>query len=131
MKYIAVCLLSLLIIYVGVGVPAIHFCCSFCQKMGVALVEEEGCHAHNHETDYCEGACEDTQCSIVINKIDMIKGALNTEQPEIPVVCCFLCRFTFLFQPSEQSVRQDEPYYVPPYPDTSRYYLNLFSVLVI
>lgn len=109
LRYLLPFVLSLLIIYTGVGVALCH-----CLTSEVA----------------CVSCSEDEACTVDVYKVDLMKQShsLSVSIPSFNLFCGLLPSFRVAMSCGEV---REVPYIVPPHPDSSRHYLALYSVLLI
>lgn len=123
--------LSLLIIYSGVGVSIMHYCCARCEAVQSCC--SEGCSkcqkSHSHSCD-SKKDCKEEGCTATIYKVDLAKHA--PEAPvTVPVVTLFLEQFSYLWA-SAYVENSSEPYRLSsPPPLCPRQKLALHSVFII
>lgn len=127
LRYILVIMLSLLIIYTGVGVAICH--CLTCEVACFTCTTScDSCHESDEESS---GTCEGTgMCCVDIYKVNLMKQnpSVSVSAPSMELLCRLLPDFqSALFRDEVMEV----PYIVPPNLGNSRHYLTLFSVLLI
>ncbi|WP_455585234.1 hypothetical protein [Bacteroides sp.] len=128
LRYILAAVLSLMIIYAGVGVSVVHYCCAACETAQTCCSSGcSKCHKAHHQPDK---SCKDEGCTATVYKVDLIKHSceVSATVPVIQLLCEQILRFHDFSSIRE---RQEVPYNVPPYPVSSRYYLSLYSTLLI
>lgn len=127
LRYILVAVLSLLIIYAGVGVSICS--CMTCEKACVCCATPcDTCHESDQQTS--SESCEDGVCTVSIYKMNLAQQASAScvSVPSFELFCGLLPAFqAALFHGDIVEV----PYVVPPNPDSSRHYLALYSVFLI
>lgn len=130
LKYIFNCLLSLTIVYVGVGVPLAKACDCGCRIVAEQKAPEKcSCCKTGKDADAATSKTEKC-CKSTVYKIDLVKTSPLAEVV-FPNVQVFVQHLFMLLPAPPQEIKSSEWYYDPPEPDTSRYYLNLYSVLLI
>ncbi len=142
MRLILSLFLSLVVIYAGAGAAVFHYCCAQCEELGIEAIEGNGCHdQHHHQQSGCchpdESACTahndcdaGHHCLATIDKVDLF---FESEQTDLPAALILLAGYLVpgYYAAPLLETRMEQPWYVPPYPDTSRYYLNLYCLLLI
>lgn len=128
LRYILVAMLSLLIIYAGVGVSVVHYCCAGCETAQTCCTS--GCPKCNKAHHQSDKSCKDEGCTATIYKVDLMKHSCEASvaAPVIQLICELLPDFQFLPLSDKW---QKVSYAVPPHPVSSRYYLTLYSTLLI
>ncbi|MCD8165373.1 MAG: hypothetical protein LUE93_04140 [Bacteroides sp.] len=141
-RFIVALLLCFTVIFAGAGATIIHYCCVDCEEMGLVAIESSGCHEQHHKESHssCCGdahscheedpCCPEEGCSAELARIDMVNETVSTEVSFSPEPLFVLLIPGYLLTP-EVKEQVYEPSLSPPCPDTSRYYLNLYSVLLI
>ena len=144
LKFIIVCILSLTIIYVGAGVN-LSYCHCACKSHAKAEAMNK---SHCHELDgkaagecYCmhkygiqNGKCSlhgrTNCCKAVIYKVDLQKDAPNTVL-NAPVSAVLTSPLLLTCNDLPVNILEVGSYSDPPSPSSSRFYLNLYSTLLI
>jgi len=123
--------LSLIIIYVGAGVSIIEFCNSGCKTKSLTQ-STENCCCCKADSDSDSGVTHQKGCcKATVLKVDLMKTTSVSENVFIPVIL-FIDNYLFVqATESETDISMYARYYPPPEPDTSRFYLNLYSTLLI
>lgn len=127
LRYILPFVLSLLIIYTGVGVAICH--CLTCDM---------ACASCSTSCDSCcdepvadvPASCEDEACAVDVYKVNLMKqgNSLSVSTPSFDLFCKLLPASRVAI--SCGAVRE-VAYIVPPNPGSSRHYLALYSLLLI
>lgn len=122
-------LFSLLIIVSGAGVSIAHYCCAGCETEQSCCTT--GC-AHCQDTqDASKHSCQDTGCTTVHYKVDLVKYAPDgvSVTPGVTLICAELPQLcsSLLAYFDEKIV----PSSAPPLFVSSRHYLALYSILLI
>ena len=129
LRYILITMLSLLIIYAGVGVSVVHYCCAGCETAQTCCTS--GCPKCNKAHHQSDKSCKDEGCTATFYKVDLVKYSCESPVITVPVIQLF-CEVLPDFQYSLPTRELKEASYaVPPHPDSSRQYLALYSVLII
>ena len=112
-RYILAVSLSLLIVFAGVGVSIMHYCCPGCEG----------------EPKCCVAGCE--KCSATVYKVDLVKQSCGCSV-SVPFaqILCYLSSDVKKNLSSVDSERV-EIRDIPPNPVCTRYYLALYSVFLI
>ena len=127
LRYILPFILSLLIIYTGVGV-AICSCMTCVRACICCDIPCDDCH--DSEQDTVPGLCEEGGCSISIFKVNLIQQTVHVPV-SLPSFDLF-CELLFVFKATSLHCAVVEvPYVVPPNPESSRHYLAFYSRLLI
>jgi len=143
-KFIIACILSLTIIYVGAGANLTHSCCArnklarsgtmdknsydkLYEKAGHRdccmqnfMMKSGKCSLH-HKTDCCRP---------LIYKVDLQKSSSDTAL-NVPVYIFLPNHILLVCNDLQREFLKAESYSDPPYPSSSRFYLNLYSTLLI
>lgn len=127
LRYIGMIILSLLVIYSGVGVSV----CSCLTGEVACVVCSTPCSGCEDE-DTCNDAaatCEDEDCSINIYKVNLAQqnAQVSVSIPSFELFCGLLPDYQIALSDSEAEV----PTVVPPPKVGSRHFLALYSVLLI
>lgn len=127
LRYILPLMLSLLIIYTGVGVSICS--CMLCERACfICATPCDSCHDSDQEALPAE--CEDGDCSVSLFKVNLMQqeAYASVVVPTFDLFCGLLPAFqTTVFRSGVVEV----PYVVPPNPSSSRHYLALYSLLLI
>lgn len=134
LRYIVMIVLSLLVIYSGVGVSVCS--CLTCEV--ACMVCSTPCSGCEHDDDNsdagcaadAEATCQDEGCSIDIYKVNLAQQSAQSPVVSIPsfeLFCGLLPHFQSLLPVGETKI----PYVVPPPKDGSRQMLVLHSTLLI
>lgn len=144
LKIIIACILSLTIIYVGAGVNMAHCGCG-CKSLAAGGRAGCPCCCSKHQKATDKSCCKDGQCKHAgkyasICKANCCKSLiykvdLQKESPDLgihlPVLAC-LPNNSQLAIADLQAITLDESSCSdPPSPASSRFYLNLYSTLLI
>lgn len=128
LRYILAAVLSLLIIYAGTGVSVIHYCCASCETAKTCCTSGcSKCHKNHHRTDK---SCKEEGCTATIHKVDLMKHSYETAAavPMMQLFCELLAEFKCCLSDDKL---EEASCNVPPYPAGSRFYLALYSTLLI
>lgn len=133
-RCILVVLFSALIVWGGVGIAVISYCCSGCEMArhdchsGCACCDSKPqADAQSQQGDGEEG------CRAVYYKVDLSNLA-HEPLPLLPLLtfCCELLPYYYGGgEPSLQACRYEEGLFAPPPPIGARSYLALYSTLLI
>lgn len=132
LRYIGIVILSLLVVYAGVGVSVCS--CLTCEV--ACFLCSTPCSTCEHEDEdsaaTCEDAvatCEDEGCSFNIYKVNLAQqnAQASVSIPSFELFCGLLPDFQSALPDSGEEV----PTVVPPPPVGSRHFLALYSVLLI
>lgn len=87
LSYITVMLFSLLVIYSGVGVAIMHYCCARCESTQNCCMD--GC-SKCQKVHFCDSEedCKEEGCTATIYKIDLMKDTFEMAV-SVPVVALF------------------------------------------
>lgn len=128
LRYIFATLFSLLIIYAGVGVSIVHYCCAGCEAAQTCCTNGcKKCHQSSHPMNK---SCQDEGCTATVYKVDLVKQSCEVAMP-VPVlqlVCILIPGFQYYRAIAEP---QDFISDLSPHPVSSRHYLALFSILIV
>lgn len=128
LRYIFAILFSLLIIYAGVGVSIVHYCCTVCETTHACCTNGCGkCHKSHHSSDE---SCQDEGCKATIYKVDLMKQTYRTSAPTI-MLQLFCAKIPDFHDVLATSGEQEILYDLSPHPVSSRHYLALYSILLI
>lgn len=128
LRYILAAVLSLLIIYAGIGVSVVHYCCAGCETaQSCCTIGCARCHKAHQQSDK---SCKDEGCTATIYKVDLMKHSCEALvlAPVMQLFCGQLPEFQCASSIGEQ---QEVLYNNPPNPVSSRHYLTLYSILLI
>ena len=128
LRYILITMLSLLIIYAGVGVSVVHYCCAGCETAQTCCTS--GCPKCNKAHHQSDKSCKDEGCTATIYKLDLMKHTteLNVSVQAIDLFCaqfCYLLTSTYFDKPVEYTTITSPP------PLCSRQKLALYSTYII
>ena len=128
LRYILLAMLSLLIIYAGVGVSVVHYCCAGCETAQTCCTS--GCPKCNKAHHQSDKSCKDEGCTATIYKLDLMKHTteLNVSVQAIDLFCaqfCYLLTSTYFDKPVEYTTITSPP------PLCSRQKLALYSTYII
>jgi len=128
-----VCILSLTVIYVGAGVHIVKYCCSHCEERGAEMVAYQGPNCarclkgiHNLSSHHLGKDC----CKATVYKVDFMDHSSDV-QFSVPVIQLFSQEISVSVQQTWTTEVQICTNVESPHPKTSRYYLNLYSTLLI
>lgn len=128
LHYILAAMLSLLIIYAGVGVSVVHYCCAGCEtSQSCCTIGCSKCHKAHHQSDK---SCKDEGCTATIYKVDLMKHSCETSVAA-PVMQLYCEQLSSYLCTSFTGELQETPYNASPHPASSRHYLTLYSILLI
>lgn len=129
LRYILAILFSSLIIISGVGVSVVHYCCAGCETMQRCC--SSGCPQCANSYHSLQKLCQDTGCTAVHYKVDLVKYA--PEASFITPLVMLLCEQLPQLSCSLLLERHLEETYksAPPLSVGSRHYLALYSILLI
>lgn len=128
LRYILATLLSLLIIYVGAGVSIVHYCCASCETAQTCCTTGcPKCHKTHQQSDK---SCKEQGCTATIYKVDLMKHSCEASvaTPVMQLFCELLPEFQYILS---QDQLEEVFCKAPPSPVSSRYYLTLYSTLLI
>lgn len=131
LRYILMVILSLLMIYSGVGVSVCscytsEIACFFCSTPC------SSCENDNHSDGTCGDSditCDDEGCTVNVYKVDLTKD--NTQSSISVHSFELFCEFLPDFQSVLPLGETQSLYVVPPCSVGSRHYLTLYSTLLI
>lgn len=133
LRYIIMIVLSLLVVYSGVGVSVCS--CLTCEV--ACAVCSTPCSGCEHDEDNSDGGCaadsdvtcRDEGCSINIYKVNLAQQSAQVpiSIPSFELFCGLLPDFESLLPVGEAEI----PYVVPPPKVGSRHFLALYSTLLI
>lgn len=128
LRYILAVALSLLIIYAGVGVSVVQYCCAGCEAAQSCCTT--GCARCDKAHQQSDKSCKDEGCTATIYKVDLMKHSCEAFvlAPMTQLFCEQLPDFqcnSFVGEP------QEVLHNIPPNPVSSRHYLTLYSILLI
>lgn len=128
LRYILAAMLSLLIIYAGAGVSIVHYCCASCETAKACCTTGcPKCQKNHHRSNK---SCKKDGCTATIYKVDLMKH--SCEASVAASVMQLFCELLPDFQCClSQNNMHEVSCNVPPSPVSSRYYLTLFSTLLI
>lgn len=130
LRYILAVVLSLLIVYAGVGVSIVHHCCAKCETaQGCKSADCAKCsEAHSKDSK----DCTDKGCTTTLYKVDLVKHSVGTSvtAPVMELFCNQLSPFFFAPWANVQAEQllccvSSSP------PVSSRHYLALYSTFLI
>ena len=122
--------LSLLIIYSGVGVSIMHYCCASCETVQSCC--STGCSkcAKSHACDSKKKDCKEEGCTATIYKVDLAKYASEVTVA-VPVVTLFCEQFNYLWTSACVDRPKEYSRLFSPPPPCPRQRLALHSVFII
>ena len=128
-RYILAVSLSLLIVFAGVGVSIMHYCCPGCEAEQKCCVA--GCEKCRDTNSLSNDSCGDEGCSATVYKVDLVKQSCGCSG-SVPFaqILCYLSPDVKKNLSSVDSERV-EIRDIPPNPVCTRYYLALYSVFLI
>ncbi len=143
-KFIIACLLSFTIIYVGVGVNLIPSCCARCEQAKTGDMESGGhydfknepicksCCAHNvsRQNDKLSIRQRTDCCKTTLYKVDLTKDSQQTPL-DMPMAMLLPQKVVLAERGVYSTIDCISLLIDPPRPVSSRYYLNLYSTLLI
>jgi hypothetical protein len=143
-KFIIACILSLTIIYVGAGANLSHCRCAHNLMAKSVTMDKSHCNALDgnathqnccmHKSGIQNGKCSlhgrTDCCRTVIYKVDLQQDAPHTGI-DAPAVALLPNSFLLTYNNTPIEIGETDSYSDPPYPDSSRFYLNLYSTLLI
>lgn len=126
--------LSMLIIYSGVGVSIMHYCCARCETVQ-SCCADDGCHKckKDHESDkHSSKSCKDKGgCTATVYKVDLAKYAAEQQVVTVPVITLFCQQLSYLLTSVDLGYDADYTRLIIPPPPCPRQMLALHSVLII
>ena len=131
LRYILMVVLSLLVIYSGVGVSVCscftcEVACFFCSTPCSSCVNDD----HSNATcDDADATCDDEGCTVNVYKIDLTKQ--NTQSPTSVHSFELFSELLPNFQSALPLGEAQTPYVIPPCSVGARHYLALYSTLLI
>lgn len=130
LRYILAILFSFLIVISGVGVSVVHYCCAGCETTQRCC--SSGCLQCANSYHSSQKTCQDTGCTAVHYKVDLVKYAQESSSvaplvtlfcEQLPQLCCSLLAELHLAEAYKSA---------PPLLSVgSRHYLALYSILLI
>ena len=128
-RYILAVSLSLLIVFAGVGVSIMHYCCPGCEAEQKCCVA--GCEKCRDTNSLSNDSCGDEGCSATVYKVDLVKQSCGCSV-SVPFaqILCYLSPDVKKNLSSVDSERV-EIRDIPPNPVCTRYYLALYSDFLI
>lgn len=131
LRYILIIVLSLLVIYSGVGVSVCscftcEIACFFCSTPC------SSCENDNHSDGTCgdsDTTCDDEGCTVNVYKVDLTKQ--NSQSLTSVLSFELFCELLPDFQSALPLGEVHAPYVVPPCSVKARHYLALYSTLLI
>lgn len=129
-RYILAISLSLLIVFAGVGISVMHYCCLGCEAEQKCCVT--GCEKCRDTNFLSDNFCGDDGCEATVYKVDLMKHSCECASfiPFMQFFCYLLPdrerNFSFV-----ESVRTEIKDIPPNSLRTPRYYLTLYSIFLI
>lgn len=139
-RHILSLLLVVITIYVGAGIPVVHYCCTACAAVGIEAIKGKDCHQIHHHHEKNDACCnhshqEEDECELTIKHIDLTTNAQNeySELSQLPIILNnSLAIMASNFVPQLPISYTSETDKTPPLRAyTSRYYLSLYAILTI
>lgn len=129
LRHILALLLLLSVVYAGVGVSIVHYCCAGCAAGHACCTS--GCARCSNSHHGPEESCKDDGCTATFYKVDLVKCPAENPVVTVPVIqlLCEVWQDFLCLLPADEA--KEAAYAVPPHPDSSRHYLALYSVLII
>ena len=123
--------LSLLIIYSGVGVSIMQYCCASCETVQKSCCDT-GCSKcqKSHACDDTKKDCKDEGCTATIYKVDLMKYAPEVAV-SVPVITLFCEQISYLWTSTYIDNSIEYSYLITPPPPCPRQKLALHSVFII